>query len=528
MLEIASVNEVLHEILAERIMVLDGSMGALLYSKGLHEEDYRGKRLARHPVPLKNCTEALLLSQPELIAELHRTYLEAGADIIETDTFNANRLSLEEFGLEEHVVEMNRVAVELARREADAFLRRDPDRPRFVAGSIGPTKKQLSMGIHVEDPGRRDVTYDQMVVNYYEQVRALVEAGVDILLPETSFDTLVLKACLFAISQYFQDSGNVVPVMISGTIFDNGRTLSMQPVEAFYHSVSHFDSLSVGLNCAVGVDLMRGAIESLASIARTHVSCYPNAGLPDGFGGFLGDRDHTAAVLGEFARNGWLNLVGGCCGTTPDWIAAIAKAVEGVAPRKPPTAFAPTAYAGNEPLVILPDTNFLMVGERTNITGSRKFARLIRENKYEEALSIAREQVENGANIIDVNMDEGLIDGPAAMTRFLNLVSAEPSAQLAGSVKLFDPDSSDGHVVLRLRNVPDAPAGHHYEVWVLRPGEGAEMEAIGAFTPTDGRASLTLPLPGPGEYVALDISIQENAGPPEHSGTSLGGAKLAG
>jgi 5-methyltetrahydrofolate--homocysteine methyltransferase len=427
MLQLASRNDVLEQILAERIMVLDGSMGALLYSKDLTEEDYRGRRFARHSSPLKNCTEILLLSQPDLIADIHRAYLEAGADIIETDTFNASRFGLDEFGLEEHVAEINRVAVELARREAEAFSRRDPDRPRFVAGSIGPTKKQLSMGIHVDDPGRRDVTYDEMVENYYEQVRALVEAGADLLLPETSFDTLVLKACLFAISRYFDETGNVVPVMISGTIFDNGRTLSMQPVEAFYHSVSHFDALSVGLNCAVGVDLMRGAIESLSSIARTHVSCYPNAGMPDGFGGFLGDRDHTAAVLGEFARNGWVNMVGGCCGTTPEWIATIARAVEGVAPRKLPEGPAPTSYAGNESLVVRPDTNFLMVGERTNITGSRKFARLIRENKYDEALAVAREQVENGANIVDVNMDEGLIDGPQAMTRFLNLVSAEPS-----------------------------------------------------------------------------------------------------
>jgi 5-methyltetrahydrofolate--homocysteine methyltransferase len=289
------------------------------------------------------------------------------------------------------------------------MTRRTPGKPRFVAGSIGPTKKQLSMGIHVEDPGRRDATFDQMVANYTEQIRALVDGGVDILLPETSFDTLVLKACLFAIDQFFEETGVRLPVMISGTIFDSGRTLSAQPVEAFYYSVSHFDALSVGLNCAVGVDLMRGPIESLAQIARTRISCYPNAGMPDGFGGFYGDRDRTAAALGEFARNGWLNLVGGCCGTTPDWIAAIARAVEGVAPRRIPDGPA-----------------FVMVGERTNITGSKRFARLIKGESYDEALAVAREQVEGGANIIDVNMDEGLIDGEKAMTRFLNLISAEP------------------------------------------------------------------------------------------------------
>ena len=234
---------------------------------------------------------------------------------------------------------------------ADEFTRKNPDKPRFVAGSIGPTKKQLSMGIHVDDPGRRDTTFDEMVASYLEQIRALVAGGVDILLSETSFDTLVMKACLFAMDKFFDETGTRLPVMISGTIFDNGRTLSAQPIEAFYYSVSHFDALSVGLNCAVGVDLMRDSIESLSAICRSHVSCYPNAGMPDGFGGFLGDKDHTAAVLGEFARNGWLNIVGGCCGTTPEWIAAIAKAVEGVPPRPIPELPHWSNYSGMEPLV---------------------------------------------------------------------------------------------------------------------------------------------------------------------------------
>ncbi len=336
-------------------------------------------------------------------------------------------MSLEEFQLQEHVSELNRTAAELARRAADEFTRKDPSKPRFVAGSIGPTKRQLSMGIHVEDPGRRDTTFDQMVANYTEQIRALVEGGVDILLPETSFDTLVLKACLFAIDAFFEETGTRLPVMISGTIFDNQRTLSAQPIEAFYYSVAHVEALSVGVNCAVGVDLMRGAIETLSSICRTRVSCYPNAGMPDGFGGFLGDKDHTAAVLGEFARNGWLNLVGGCCGTTPEWIAAIAQAVDGVPPRRVPDLPHWSTYSGMEPLVIRPETNFLMIGERTNITGSKRFARLIKSGDYEAALAVARDQVEGGANLIDVNMDEGLIDGVQAMTRFLNLVSADPS-----------------------------------------------------------------------------------------------------
>ena len=419
----------IEEILRERILVLDGAMGSMIYAHEPTEADYRGARFANHGHLLKNCTEVLVFSQPKMIEDIHRAYLEAGADIVETDSFNSNVLSMSEFGLEEAVYELNVRAAEIARRAADEFTRKDPGKPRFVAGSIGPTKKQLSMGIHVDDPGRRDVTFDEMVENYLEQIRGLVDGGVDILLPETSFDTLVLKSCLFAIDTYFERTGRRLPVMISGTIFENGRTLSAQPVESFYHSVAHFDALSVGLNCALGVDQMRPAIEALSGTARKLVSCYPNAGLPDGFGGFLGDREYTADTLGEFARNGWLNLVGGCCGTTPDWIHAISEAVKGVAPRRIPEGPVDTALCGTETLVIRPETNFIMVGERTNITGSKRFARLIREGKYDEALIVAREQVEGGANIIDVNMDEGLIDGEAAMTRFLNLVSAEPAIQ---------------------------------------------------------------------------------------------------
>jgi 5-methyltetrahydrofolate--homocysteine methyltransferase len=418
--------DLLEEILDRRILLLDGSMGALLFSRGPTEEDYRGQALRNHLVPLKNCTEALLLSQPRLIEDIHRAYLEAGADVIETNTFNANALSLAEFQLEDRVFELNRIAAETARRAADDFTRRNPDRPRFVAGSIGPTNKTLAIGVK-DEPGRRDVTFDQVVAVYTEQLRGLVAGGVDILLPETAFDTLVLKACLFAIDQFCESTGIRLPVMISGTIFDNGRTLTGQTVEAFSVSVSHFDALSVGLNCAVGVDKIRAGIESLSGVCRMRVSCYPNAGMPDGFGGFLGDRDHTAAALGEFARSGWLNIVGGCCGTTPEWIAAIAKAVEGVAPRKVPDLPHWSCYSGTEALVLRPDTNFVLVGERTNITGSRRFARLIKEGSYDKALVVAREQIEGGANIIDVNMDEGLIDGARAMTHFLNLVSDEPS-----------------------------------------------------------------------------------------------------
>jgi 5-methyltetrahydrofolate--homocysteine methyltransferase len=417
----------LEEILSRRIMLLDGSMGALIYSHELDEEQFRGKPFASHPCNLKNCTEVLVATQPELIDGIHRAYLEAGADMIETDTFNGSAVSLSEFGLEDHVFELNKAAAELARRAADDFTRRNPEKPRFVAGSIGPTNKQLSMGIHVEDPGRRDITFDQMVANYTEQIRGLVAGGVDILLSETAFDTLVMKASLFAMESFFEQTGTRLPVMISGTIFADGRTLSAQPIESFYYSVSHIDAISVGLNCAVGVNLMRGPVERLSAICRKRVSCYPNAGMPDGFGGFLGDKDSTAAILGEFARNGWVNIVGGCCGTTPEWIAAIGRAIEGVSPRQIPEVPHWSTYSGMEPLVVRPETNFIMIGERTNITGSKRFARLIKSGDFEAALAVARDQVDGGANILDVNMDEGMIDGEAAMTRFLNLVSADPA-----------------------------------------------------------------------------------------------------
>lgn len=417
----------LEELLERRILLMDGSMGALIFSRKPEEEDYRGVRFRNHPSLLMNCTDVMVLTQPKLIEDIHRSYLEAGADIIETDTFNANCISLSEYGLQDYVGEVNRAAVDLARRAADDYTRRNPDKPRFVAGSIGPTNKTLSLGTEdPNDPGYRSTTFDQMVACYTGQIHALVTAGVDILLPETAFDTLVMKACLFAIDQYFEKTGTRIPVMISGTIFDNGATLSAQKPEAFYISVSHFDALSVGFNCAVGVDQMRPSIESLHGICRTRISCYPNAGLPDGMGGFKGERDHTAGVLGEFAERGWLNIVGGCCGTRPDWIAAIGEKVKDVRPRKIPDLPNYSTFSGSEPLIITPETNFLMVGERTNITGSRKFARLVREGNFAEALKVAREQVENGANIIDVNMDADLVDGEAAMTRFMNLLSADP------------------------------------------------------------------------------------------------------
>ena len=421
-----STRDVLEELLDRRILLLDGSMGALIFSREPTEADYRGERFRHHPESLKNCCDVMALSQPRLIEDIHRAYLEAGADIIETDTFTANRLSLEEFALQDHVREINTRAAEIARRAADDFTRRNPDKPRFVAGSIGPTNKLLSL-CGRDEPGARSVTFDQVVENYYEQIDALVKGGVDILLPETSFDTLILKACLFAIDKYFLDHAVRLPVMVSGTIFEGGRTLSMQTVEAFYASVSHFDMLSLGVNCAVGVNIIRPYVEALANVSRAPISCYPNAGMPDGFGGFVGTREEMSRALGEFARNGWLNIVGGCCGTRPDWIAAIAEEVKDVPPRRLPDLPHWSCYSGHEALLVRPETNFVMVGERTNITGSKRFARLIKEGNYEEALKVARDQVEGGANLLDVNMDADLVDSEEAMTRFLNLISDEPA-----------------------------------------------------------------------------------------------------
>ncbi|HWG42077.1 MAG TPA: homocysteine S-methyltransferase family protein, partial [Gemmataceae bacterium] len=312
----------LEELLSQRILLLDGSMGAFIFARSPEEEDYRGKRFRNHPKLLKNCTEALVLSQSDLIDDIHRAYLDAGADVIETCTFNATPLALAEFGLEEHAAEINRKAAEIARHATDDFTRSGPERPRFVAGSIGPTNKTLYIEPGHEPPDTRSHSFDDFVAAYTTQIDALVAGGVDLFAVETGNDILILKACLFALEKYFADRNVCLPVIVSGTIYDNGRTLLAQTPEAFYASVAHFDALAVGFNCGVGVDLLRGPVESLAAVSRKPISVYPNAGLPDGMGGFTGDRDRTAALLGEFARNGWVNIVGGCCGTTPEWIAA--------------------------------------------------------------------------------------------------------------------------------------------------------------------------------------------------------------
>ena len=424
--QLAQKPTLLEHLLTERILVLDGAMGTMIQTLNLGEQDFRGSQFATHSTDLKGCNDLLSLTQPDAIEAIHRQYLEAGADIIETNTFNSTSIAMSDYKLEPHVREINLASVACARRAVDAMNLRTPDQPRLVAGSIGPTNRQLTVAGNVNDPGLRNATFDQMVDTYYEQVSALVEGGVDLLLPETAFDTLVLKACLFAIQKYFDDTGHQLPVIASFTIFQGGRTLSMQTVEACWNSIAHAGLLGVGLNCALGPSHMRPYLEELSRIAPAFVSCYPNAGLPNAFGGFDESPAMMGATLGEFARNGWLNLVGGCCGSTPGHIRAIRKAVEGCEPRRRPTIEPRTRLSGHEALTLRQESNFIMIGERTNVTGSRKFAKLILNGQFEDAVGVARAQIESGANILDVNMDEALLDGAAAMTRFLNLVAADP------------------------------------------------------------------------------------------------------
>jgi 5-methyltetrahydrofolate--homocysteine methyltransferase len=422
----AEVN-VLTDLARQRILVLDGAMGTMIQRHALDEAQYRGSPFRDHSRPLGGCNDLLSITQPAIIEGIHCAYLEAGADIVSTNSFNANRIALADYGLGDQSAAINRAAAGCARRAVDAFCRAGGRGPRFVAGSIGPTNRTASLSPNVNDPGFRAVTFDDLVVAYGEQIAALAEGGCDVLLAETVFDTLNLKACLFAAEDYFQRSGRRLPVMVSVTITDrSGRTLSGQTLEAFCISIAQAELLSVGLNCALGPELMRPYVEELSGLVPTLTSCYPNAGLPNEFGGYDETPEQMAAILEQFAAAGWLNIVGGCCGTTPEHIRAIAQAVAPHAPRRPVAASSYSRYSGLEPLVLRPDSNFTMIGERTNVSGSRRFARLVRDGKYDEAVSIARGQVEGGANIIDINMDEGLLDGPAAMTRFLNLIAAEP------------------------------------------------------------------------------------------------------
>ncbi len=415
------------DILNKRIMVLDGAMGTMIQATKLTEEDYRGERFKDHAHSLYGNNDILSLTQPELICDIHKKYLEAGADIISTNTFSSTGVAQADYGTENAVYDINLHSARLARRAADLYSQKESQKPRFVAGSIGPTNKTASMSPDVNDPGFRAITFAELARAYKEQVGGLMEGGVDIFLIETVFDTLNAKAALFAISELFEEQGKKLPVMVSGTITDaSGRTLSGQVPEAFWYSVCHMDLMSIGLNCAMGADMMRPYIQELSAIAPIPVSVHPNAGLPNEFGQYDETPEHTSSVLGAYAAEGLVNIVGGCCGTTPEHITAIAEKVRDCKPRVLPPKDHYLHLAGLEPLTLRPESNFINIGERTNVAGSRKFARLIREGNFEEALEIAQNQVEGGAQIIDVNMDEGMLDSKQAMTHFLHLMASEP------------------------------------------------------------------------------------------------------
>ena len=417
----------LRHALAQRILILDGGMGTMIQSYRLEEADYRGRRFADWPSDVKGNNDLLLLTQPKIIAEIEKAYLDAGADILETNTFNATRVSQADYGMEEITYELNLAGARVAREVADAKTLETPDRPRFVAGVLGPTSRTCSISPDVNNPGYRNVTFDELVENYTEATRGLIEGGADLILIETIFDTLNAKAAIFAVQGVFEEVGIELPIMISGTITDaSGRTLSGQTTEAFWNSVRHAQPISVGLNCALGAKELRPYVEELATKADTFVSAHPNAGLPNAFGEYDESPEQMAAVVEEFAASGLLNIVGGCCGTTPAHIQAIAEAVARHAPRQLPEIPKACRLSGLEPFTISRESLFVNVGERTNITGSAKFARLIREENYAEALEVAQQQVEAGAQVIDINMDEGMLDSQAAMVTFLNLIASEP------------------------------------------------------------------------------------------------------
>ncbi|MFQ5599077.1 MAG: methionine synthase [Candidatus Krumholzibacteriia bacterium] len=415
------------EALERRILVLDGAMGTMIQGYGLSEADFRGERFKGWACDLEGNNDLLSLTQPRIVREIHRAFLDAGADIVETNTFTATAVSQADYRLEAAVYEINQAAARLAREVAEAVSAETPERPRFVAGSLGPTNRTASMSSNVDDPGLRNVTFDELVATYGEAVRGLVDGGADLLVVETIFDTLNAKAAIFAIEQHFEQHGIRLPVIVSGTITDaSGRTLSGQVTEAFWHSVRHARPLAVGLNCALGPRQLRPYVEEMSRIAETFVSTHPNAGLPNEFGGYDETPEAFAAEVADWARNGFFNIVGGCCGTTPDHIRAIAAAVRGVPPRRVPERPIQMRLSGLEPLKIDDDSLFVNVGERTNVTGSARFRRLIKNGDFETALGVARQQVENGAQMIDVNMDEGLLDSVAAMEHFLRLMAAEP------------------------------------------------------------------------------------------------------
>ncbi len=422
-------SEELRDLLERRILVLDGAMGTTIQGYKLSEADFRGERFAASAGELKGNNDLLSLTRPDVIREIHSKYLAAGADIIETNTFNSNAPSQADYGLDRLVYELNHAAAKLARQAADERMERDPGKPRFVAGVLGPTNKTASLSPDVNDPGFRNIYFDELVQVYGEALKGLVDGGSDLILLETIFDTLNAKAAIFAVETLFDERGRRLPVIVSGTITDqSGRTLTGQTPEAFWNSIRHARPIAVGLNCALGARLMRPYIEELSTLSGAFISCYPNAGLPNPLSetGYDETPEYTSSLLREFAESGFLNIVGGCCGTTPDHIRAIAQAMGALPPRKPPRIEKKLRLSGLEPLNVGDDTLFVNVGERTNVTGSRAFARLILAGDYQEALSVARQQVENGAQLIDVNMDEAMLDSPKTMATFLNLIASEP------------------------------------------------------------------------------------------------------
>lgn len=415
----------LKSLLAQRILIIDGAMGTMIQRHKLEEEDYRGERFADWASDLKGNNDLLVLTQPQIIQGIHEAYLDAGADIIETNSFNGTRVSMSDYHMEDLVPEINLEAARLARAACDKYS--TPDKPRFVAGVLGPTSRTCSISPNVNDPAFRNITFDELKANYIEATHALIEGGADIILIETVFDTLNCKAAIFAVKEVFKHIGRELPLMISGTITDaSGRTLTGQTAEAFWNSVRHGDLLSIGFNCALGADAMRPHVKTISDVADTFVSAHPNAGLPNAFGEYDETPEQTAAFLKEFAESGLINITGGCCGTTPDHIRAIANAVKDIQPRQIPETRAACRLSGLEPFNIYDDSLFVNVGERTNVTGSKKFLRLIREENFAEALEVAQQQVEAGAQIIDINMDEGMLDSQNAMVHFLNLVASEP------------------------------------------------------------------------------------------------------
>ncbi|MEI6336809.1 MAG: homocysteine S-methyltransferase family protein, partial [Methylococcaceae bacterium] len=419
--------ELLKQCMSQRILFLDGAMGTMIQSYKLEERDYRGERFAQWDVDLKGNNDLLSLTQPDIIKAIHSAYFEAGSDIVETNTFNSTSIAMADYRMESLAYEINLESARVAKQAADEYTKKTPDKPRFVAGVLGPTNRTASMSPDVNDPGFRNISFDQLVVAYTEATRGLIDGGADIILIETVFDTLNAKAAIFAIENYFEHIGYKLPVMISGTITDaSGRTLSGQTVAAFWNSLKHVQPISFGFNCALGATELRQYIAELSGIADTSISAHPNAGLPNEFGEYDETPEQMANELADWARSGYLNIIGGCCGTSPATIKAIVEAVQMHPPRMIPEIEKKCRLAGLEPMSIGQDSLFVNVGERTNVTGSAAFKRLIIDGDFETALDVAKQQVENGAQIIDINMDEGMLESKEAMVRFLMLIASEP------------------------------------------------------------------------------------------------------